>query len=84
MYKNDASQILSKLEAFDSGESWAHAAIQRTKTFLKLYLSSEIDSRALKFNLEKIRKIKNEYASYQDNLLKSQLDDLLNPIIDKL
>jgi hypothetical protein len=84
MNKTDPTWILTQLENIPEGSSWVHAGIQRAKSVLKLHLNSEIDERTLKFNLGNIKKIKNEYATYHDNLLKSQLDDLLNPILDKL
>lgn len=64
--------------------SWVNACEIRSKQFLNMYLTNQIDARTLKFNLQNIKGTKHEYATYEENLRKNQLDDIINPIIESL
>jgi hypothetical protein len=63
---------------------WINACETRTKNFLGMYLNKQIDVGTLKFNLINIRGTKHEYSTYEENLRKNQLDDLINPLIESL
>lgn len=75
-------QQLNLLEAIEG--TWVGAAILRARLFLHQYNSKQIDKTNLKFNLITIRAVRNELATYDDNIRKNILDDFLNPLIDKL
>lgn len=85
--RNDVTNpewVLSQLEAMLPDDSWVGAAIYRAISMLRLYQLSQIDDRALAFNLINIRKVTQDHPIYEDSLRKSKLDDFLNPLIDKL
>lgn len=82
--RHDPTWVLLSLEQISQDETWVSAGVSRAKTFLKLYINKEIDAACLKFNLLNIKNTRHEYATYEENIRKNILDDILNPLIDIL
>jgi serine/threonine protein phosphatase PrpC len=78
--------VLEQLEnqKTESNSNWVDACITRAIGMIKLHKSGEIDSRALLFNLTNIKNVTQDHVLYEDALRKNRLDDVLNPLIDKL
>jgi hypothetical protein len=85
--RNDVTNpawVLEQLEGMLPDDSWVGAATTRAVTMLRLHKLEQIDNQALAFNLSNIRKVTQDHPLYEDSLRKNRLDEILNPLIDKL
>jgi hypothetical protein len=78
------SFVKAQLERLPEDPTWVGAGVVRAISFINLYETQQIDKTTLHFNLSNIKKSKHEFSSYEENLRKNKLDDLLNPLIDNL
>lgn len=64
---------------------WVESCVQRAKFCIDLYeTQQELGGQWLLHNIDTIMRTRHEYATYQETLAKTQLNDLLSPIVNQL
>lgn len=82
--KTNPVWILEQLRRRPDDISWVGACAARYITMLALYTENKIDTPTLKYNLVNIMGTKHDFATYDENVAKNQLDDYINPLIETL